>query len=202
LNLICLLATRNPRLRNSMTIARRRTARIIGDLLVADPKTYERQIAAAREAGFVSDKAVPYEQMKEFIDRDDYQIEISTTEHLQGELRIFDKVLKSLGSRHWSLLVAASDAPDFITCDHPANLVPKQIVFPLDARNAVLGAVEKPWPARVDVASLGVAEVNARIVDQARRQIYSRGPKVSVLHDNEVVAIRLDQMAGQPGRQK
>lgn len=196
LNLICLLATRNPRLRKSMTIARRHTSRIIGDLLVADRGTCERQFAAARETGFVPDKEVPYERMKESIVRDDYQIEISTTEHLHSELRVFDRVLKSLGSRSWSLLVAAPDAPDFITCDHPANLVPKQIVFPLDARNALFGGVENPLPRRVVLPALGIAEVNTRTVDQARRQIYSRCPEIAVLHEDQVVPIRLDRMIG------
>lgn len=202
LNLMCLLATRNPRLRNSMTIARRNTARIIGGLLVADRATYVHQNVAAREAGFVPDQEVPYERMKEFIDRDEYEVEISTTEHLQAELRLFDRILKSLGSRRWSLLVSAPGAPDFITCDHPADLVPKQIVFPIDARRAVLGTVEKPLPHRIVVAALGVAEVNARIVNQARRQIYGRGPEVAVLHENEVVSIRFDQMIDRPGGQK
>jgi hypothetical protein len=203
LNLICLLATRNPRLRNSMTIARRHTARIISELLVANRATYERQIAASRGAGFVPDKVLPFERMKALVERDDYQIEISTAEHLQSEIRVFDRILKSLGPRHWSLLIATPDAPDFITCDHPANLVPKQVVFPIDARNAVLGVVDNsPWPRRVDFSALSVAEVNARIVDQARRQIYSRGPEVAVLHENEVVVIRSEQIIGQAGRQK
>jgi hypothetical protein len=74
-NLICLLATPNPRLRNSMTLARRHAARIIGDLLVADRATYERQTAAARENGFVRSEGVSYERMKEFIDKDDYQLD-------------------------------------------------------------------------------------------------------------------------------
>jgi hypothetical protein len=83
LNLICQLAIRNPSMRESMTVARRRSVRIIGDLLTADHATYQHQVAAARAAGFVPNKEVPYKQIKEHIDGDDYQLEISTTEHLQ-----------------------------------------------------------------------------------------------------------------------
>ena len=195
-NLIALLAVRNPSGRRSMTAARRHTARIVGDFLVADRTTYERELAAARESGFVSGPAVTYEKMKEFIERDEYRVEIPTDTHLETELRVFQKILAGLGSRYWSVLVAAPDAPDFITCDHPANLVPRQMVFPLDPRTAVAAAREKPMPRRIVVGAKGVAEVNARIVDQADRQIYSRTPDVSILYDNDVVKVSLADLIG------
>lgn len=201
LNLISLLATRNPRMRRSMTIARRHMARMIGDFAVSNRRTYEHQVAVARKAGFISGPDVPYERMKEFVDRDEYTIEIPTDAHLQIELRVFDNILKSLGSRYWSLLVAAPEAPDFVTCDHPANLVPKQIVFPLDVRHAVIGVVENPLPFRVEIPALGVAEVNARIVNQSDRQIYARTPEVVVLLDDKVVPLRFDRTVGRNARQ-
>ncbi len=135
-------------------------------------------------------------QKRRFRDRYEYTIEIPTDAHLETELGVFDSVLKSLGSRYWSLLVAAPDAPDFITCDHPANLVPRQIVFPLDVRHAVIGVVENPLSFRVKVPALGVAEVNTRIVNQSARQIYARTSEVCVLLGDKVVPLRFDQTDG------
>ena len=199
LNLIALLAVRNPRGRRSMTAARQRTTRIIGDLLVSDRRIYEREAASAREAGFVSGPDVPYEKMKELIERDEYTIDIPTDTHLDTELRVFQKILNGLGSRYWSILVAAPDAPDFITCDHPANLVPKQMVFPLDPRTAVVAARENPMPRRIVLNPKGIAEVNARIVEQADRQIYSHTTDVSILYDGEVVEVALAELSGWRG---
>ena len=54
-----------------MTAARRRTTRIVGDLLVSDRKIHEREVASAREAGFVSGPDVTYERMKELIERNE-----------------------------------------------------------------------------------------------------------------------------------
>jgi hypothetical protein len=195
LNLIALLAVRNPRGRRSMTTARRHTDRIVGDFLVSDRKIYERELAAAREAGFVSGPDVTYEKMKA-IARDEYTVKVPTDTHLDTELRVSQKVLTGLGARYWSILVAAPEGPDFITCDHPANLVPKQMAFPLDPRTAVAAAREDPMPRRIVVGPKGIAEVNARIVEQADRQIYSRTPDVSILYDGEVVEVSLAELSG------
>ncbi len=73
-------------MRKSMTAARRQVARNIGDMLVADRDTYEHQVAASRKARFITGADVLYERMKEFIERDDYRIEIPTDDHLQSEL--------------------------------------------------------------------------------------------------------------------
>ena len=191
LNLIALLPTRNPRMR-----ARRHAARVIGDLLIADRRTYEHHVAEAPRAGCISGADVPYGRMKGFISRDDYAIAISTDEHLRGELRVFERILESLGTRYWSLLVAAPDAPDLITCDHPANLVPKQITFPLDARHAIIGARGTPQPARLVASQKGIAEVNMRMINQADRQIYSRTPEVQILVRDDVVTLDLERPVG------
>jgi hypothetical protein len=149
INLLCLLVVRNPRARQSLASAKRQSAKIIGEMLVSDKKVWEQHNRKAREAGYVSGPEVSFERMKEFVDGGRYTIEVSTHALIRTELSVFDNILRCLGARVWSLLNAAPDAPDFITCDHPVTLVfkdPKaegpigvglhqtEIVFPISAR--------------------------------------------------------------------
>lgn len=191
LNLMALLAVRNPAMRRSVTAARRHERRIIGDLLASDRRLYESHVRRAREGGFVSGPEVPFEQMREVFRRDD-PIEINPQEHLQTELRVFREILSSLGSRSWSLLIGARDAPDFVTCDHPVSLAYRQTVFPISTRHAVLGDREnRVLRADHRLGAEGVAEVNSRILKLSDRQIFSRTPQIALLDAGEVLNVSL-----------
>ena len=206
MNLISLLVVRNPRARRSLTRAKQQTAKTIGEMLVSDRKVWEHHLRKAREAGYVTGPDVSFERMKEFVDGEQYTIEVATQALIRTELSVFDHVLQSVGSRYWSLLDAAPDAPDFITCDHPITLVfkdPKangpigvrlkqtEIVFPISPRQALRGVFEDPFKPVVSVKPLGVAAINTRILRHADRQLYSRKPEVSVLRNGEVVSLSL-----------
>lgn len=206
INLICLLVVRNPRARRSLTRAKQQTAKTIGKMLVSDKQIYEHHLRKACEAGYITESDVSFERMKEFVDSGRYTIEVATHGLIRTELSIFNKVLRCLGSRYWSLLDAAPDAPDFITCDHPVTLVFKdqevqgpigvgsrqtEIVFPLGPRQALLGVFEDPLKQVVSVNSKGVAATNTRVIRHADRQFYSHGTTVSVLREGEVVNFTL-----------
>ena len=121
--------------------------RIIGDMLASDPKLYESQLRQAKASGLVAaHKEVPFERMRDFLRKDDYTIEIPPQAHLQRELAVFHTILEQVSARNWSLLTAAHNTPDFITCDRPVSLVYKQLLFPLDARHALMGAREQRPP--------------------------------------------------------
>jgi hypothetical protein len=194
LNLISLLAVRNPANRRSMTAARLQMCRDIDDLLASDRRLYEYHLRKARTAGFVSGREVPFEEMQAFVRRGAYTVEISPQGHLQTELRVCKKILASVSSRYWSLLIAASGAPDFITCDHPVRRLHRQVVFPLDAKHAVMGNRERPAPARIVLEAVDIAEVNLRILNLADRQVYSRTPDVAVLSNGRLMNVRLPEI--------
>lgn len=103
--------------------------------------------------------------MKTFIEDDQYTIEVSTNESLLLELGAFENTLGLLGSRYWSLVTAATDAPDFVTCDHPVTpafkdpkrggtigygLPQTEVSFPLNTRQALLGVLEDPRQPRLE----------------------------------------------------
>jgi hypothetical protein len=196
INLLCLLVVRNPRARRSLASAKRQSAKMIGEMLVSDRKIWEHHNRKARKAGYVSGPDISFERMKAFVDEGRYTIEVATHALIRTELSVFGDILRCLGARVWSLLNAAPDAPDFITCDHPVTLVfkdPKsegpigvglhetELVFPISARHAFLGVYENPLKPVVSVKPKGVAAMNTRIIKHADRQIYSRGPVITVL---------------------
>jgi hypothetical protein len=193
LNLLTLFAVRNPAMRRSMTASKKHAYRVIGDLLASDRRLYEHHAEKARERGFIAGADVPFELMQETL-RADFELQISPQEHLATELAVFKSILEGVSARYWSLLIAAPDAPDFITCDHPASVVYKQCVFPIGPRHALMGDRENPAPARIILPTAGVAEVNARIADLADRQIYARLLEVTILVEREVVTIPLAQL--------
>ena len=106
---------------------------------------------------------------------------------------MFSNLLADVGSRHWSLIAAAEDAPDFITCDRPSSLVYKQLVFPLTPRFALLADKEKPWREHITADTRGVAELNSRLLDLAQRQIYSRTSSIALLDGDAPVFVPLSR---------
>jgi hypothetical protein len=134
--------------------------------------------------------------MRQFVRDDQYLVKVSPHESLLLELRGRETALQCLGTRYWTLLTAAGDAPDFITCDHPVILTFKdpnrrglcgyglsetEVWFPLNPRQVLLGVFEDP-PAtlKVDVEAEQVASINSRTVYHAYRQVYSKTASVAV----------------------
>ncbi len=206
INFICLLVVHNPTARQSMTVARQHSARMIVDLLASNKDRYEYHNRKARTEGFVVGPDVSFERMREFVKSDRYSIQITTDASLETEFGVFDKVLQLLGHRFWSLMHAGPNVADFVTCDRPATLAFKdqkahgpigfglrhtEVVFPIDAKHALLGVFEDPLPRYVALCAADIAAFNTRIIRSADRQIYCRTPVVCVLRDGEIAELDL-----------
>lgn len=198
LNLMALIIIRNPRTRRNMNKTRDQGVRIIGDMLASDRRLYEHHLSRAKKGGFVPQNTeVSFEAMRDFIHRDQYTVNVSTGESLSLELAGFDNALRLLGSRYWSLVTAAENAPDFVTCDHPVTSVFKgqdrrrgpvgyglpntEVSFPLNTRQALLGVLEDPLNPKIEARAEQVAALNSRTVYHADRQVYSKTAEVVVL---------------------
>ena len=195
--LMTLLVVRNPRLRRAVNTARRHEARIIGNILTSDRRICERHVAKAKQDGFIPEHVdVPFEEMAAFIKADQYTVEVSTTESLSLEFGIFQSIFDTLASRWWSLVTARSDAPDFVTCDHPVAVVFRdqtmrgpigyglpgtEVSFPLGPRHAVVGMLEDPLVPQVTARAGEVAAINSRTLYHADRQLYARSQRVMLL---------------------
>jgi hypothetical protein len=207
INLIALFVVRNPKSRRAMNTARRHEVRVIGDMLSSDRRLFESHIAKAKNEGFIrKDVDVSFEAMSKFIKDDQYTVEISTGESLSLELSVFDSTLDLLGSRYWSLVTATTDAPDFVTCDHPVAVVfkdPKvrgpigygsprtEVSFPLSTRQALLGVLKDPLQPRLEANAEQVAAINSRTVYHADRQVYSKTERVVVLRGGGMASLLL-----------
>lgn len=120
LNLAALFAVRTPRMRESVREFHERVARMMMDVTLAKPERWESSMRQAREAGHLpAESSVTYEQIKDFHDRGEYTLSVSTTHHIGLEFHVFEPVLRTLVSRKWTLYVAAPDSGGFITTDTP-----------------------------------------------------------------------------------
>ena len=121
-----------------------------------------------------------------------------------------------LSDRHWSLLEATPDAPDFICGDHPAVLFingggPKGFVpgfrtpgtwlmMPLGRRVSLIGSldgkhVRGPAPAQL------VALVNTLMIDYSERFLFASGEEFCWLRQDHTV-VKTAELVAEFGRQR
>lgn len=191
LNLIALLALRNPGMRENVRYGHEQVMKRVMDLTLATKERYESSFAKAARAGALrSDEILPYEQMRDFIDRGEYSISVSTTHHVGQELKLVDTVLPLLGQRQWLLVRALPGTGGFITSDHPVILQwadgPKrglrgpgfahkgtELLFTISHDLALVGTFEGP-DGVADVEEAQVALMNGIILGNWQRQIYAK----------------------------
>ncbi|MYM92325.1 DUF4238 domain-containing protein [Duganella vulcania] len=192
LNLIALLSVRNPRMRESSRRFQEQVIKQIMSLTVANKERYERSLAGAVLAGEVQpDPDVTYESMREFVEGEQYTIEVPTTRHVETELQLVDTVLPLLGGRSWILLRAASGSGGFVTSDHPValywteacdrgpfyspgfGLKGTEVLFPISHELAMVGTFDGPHGTH-DSTPEQVALANGVIIRHGHRQIYAR----------------------------
>lgn len=192
LNLVALLAVKNPLHRRRFMAFQERLYDMIGDVVTTNESIWNSQMEAAKRAGFVQEQStVTREQAREFLQRGDYTFEVRAGYHVSLELSAMDAVLRSCADRQWILLRAPHGSPGFITSDHPvclfwsdrtmrSGLHPPghgmkrtEVLFPISSGLAWIGTFEHP--ARVvDVTEAKVRTFNAAILSCCDRQVYGR----------------------------
>jgi hypothetical protein len=191
LNLIGLLALRNPRWRERMRSFQEEILKRMLELSLATKERWEGQMKRAIRDGDVdANSRVTYEEMKEFHKKDEYKIVIPREEHMKHEFKGFDVVLPYLFARKWVFLKAPKGSAGFITSDHPVALIwsepPRsnfyspgfglkktEVIFPLSAKLCLAGAFEID-DGTIEATDDFVARFNGVAVAYATRQIYAR----------------------------
>ena len=200
LNLLGLIAVRNPQLRKSFNHSHEQVIHCIGDLLVSDKTIWDRHVKKARESGENINDNVSFEDVKQFVEERKYQIEFSPEGNLRVEFNAFDKLLPILGQRTWSVLVAPHDGPEFICSDHPVTLVWKggrsgpvghglrgtEVFFPLGRRVGFYGVFETPLKPVVKCKPGNVATMNRRVTWNSERHVYSPLDSFFLWHEGRI----------------
>lgn len=156
-------------------------------LLVTSRERWDQFVAARRADGVdFSDKETDYDRMKEFVDRDEYNVTLEGKDfQVKMMLRGAQFVLPLLRNRRWSLLVSRSG--EFICADRPtlffesartSDQVPglaskdTSILFPLSRHVLLLGSNE----SLIEVRYLNrktVADLNRLALINTHRHVFS-----------------------------
>lgn len=205
LNLLGLIAVRNPKLRTSFNKAREHMMNMISHMLVSKKEIFEHQVMKAKEAGYLSQQNnSTYEEVKRFVEGGEYDIEFSPEANLRIELETFDKILSVLGERTWSVFVAPPSGPTFICSDHPVTLVWKneridgpvgfglkntEVFFPLGPTVGLYGTYEQPQNEVVVLSPTSVARLNRRIMDNAEKHVFSTMGSFYIRDENSILEV-------------
>jgi hypothetical protein len=187
LNLIGLLAVRNPRHRERWRDFQERIAKRIMSLATATPERWASQVARAQAAGYMSkDADTDYTKLRKFLKEEQYKIRVGTESHIRNELEAHEAILPYLFKRKWALLKCESNSGGFVTSDHPVCLYPKkrglraghktpetEIVFPICSRLAMVGAFEIE-DHEIDAPEELVAAVNGTVIQFAGGRVFAR----------------------------
>jgi len=206
LNLLGLIAVRNPKLRGSFNRAREEVLRRTTDMLVLDKRIWEHHVKKAREAGEEISDTVTFEDFKRFVEGGEYEYEFHPEGNLRVEFGAFDKVLPLLGQRTWSVLIARPDGPEFICSDHPVTLEWKggrsgpvgfglpetEVFFPLGRRVGFYGVFETPLKSVVHCKPGHVATLNRRVAWNAERHVYSAQERFVVWHEGKIREVQCE----------
>lgn len=191
MNLIAMLAIRNPQQRENFRDFNERTAHLLMQVATATKERWEGEMRRMKASGHNPEHEVPYEQIRKAVVEKAFRIVVPTERHIGLEMDALDPVLKTMLNRKWLVLLAPNELGGFVTCDHPVCLMfsdPKmrngfygpghglagtQIIFPVGKRVAIVGAFEFENETTHMLDEDGVAGVNGALVVYADRQVYA-----------------------------
>jgi hypothetical protein len=211
LNLMALMAVRSPYMREHWRQAHENLMKRVMDVALATPERWQSQLQQMKNAGKEINENLTYDQIKDFHERGEYDINMNREWFIGLELKLFETVLLTLVDRKWVLYVTPPANGVFVTGDRPVALYYKdrkgvppmlqespgfampgtQILFPLRHDMALVGDFEDAEDG-TQVASMPlVAMANLRMIERAQAQVYSIkrtfpyvGPPFYVYHDS------------------
>lgn len=202
---IALLYGHNPQFRNNLSNFETTVIEQMLRLSLLSPDRYESWAQQERE----TDKEVPeYEEVKRFVEEENYDIQYRHGHHLRYELQSTDTVLHLLRHRQWYLFITQEGASDFVCSDRPVALITigdspqnpdhpyniggpglaqsnTELTMPLNRRMALFGAFN--ISSFVDtVGEKVIADVNDRTILSAAKQIYCSNLDFKFLDDEDI----------------
>lgn len=207
LNLMALLATRHPVRRESTRQFHAKIAKLTMDTVLHKRETYDQVTSDMKRDGVAINLNVSYEQMKAFMDKGEYKIDVTTEHHLSLEQKMHETALQLLAERNWMLYRAAPDDGHFISSDwpvalswrHPEKVPPfyrnspgfgaadTEVIFPLTQNLALVGEFDGE-EGYAQAHPKVIAAINTRTMSFSRHQIYSPKRWFPALSNDQIVA--------------
>jgi hypothetical protein len=124
LNLMALLAVKNPATRENTRQVQERICKIVLELATSSSEMWDSQVRRAKAEGDIpADADTDYVRMRSFVEADQYKIEVPTWRHLEEEIQHFETVLPYFFHRRWMLFKVPPQQTGFVTTDHPVCLL-------------------------------------------------------------------------------
>lgn len=201
LNLIALLAIRSPFMRENWRQLIASVSEHIMDIELSSKERWESLIRRMRKDGEKINEEITYEQVKEFHDRKQYDIKVSTGRHIEMEVKGIDTILPLLSARKWLVIKANDRTGPFITSDNPVALFWKnradnpssmhdspgyglrstEVLFPLSQNLLLLGDFDGKNGV-IEGSRETVASINSELISNAVNQIYASRKNFNLLN--------------------
>jgi hypothetical protein len=192
LNLMSVIAVRNPHMRGQIERYKSDLFRMIGQLTVQSRERWDSTVKDMIKDGAI-DKPPPvgYEDMKRFIDKGEYTFSYPPGSHVPLEFAGQDAVLRTLVDRKWLLLTIDRAEGEFITTDlpvcllrtsgdaaslrHPVGhgLLNTTVLFPLTTDLLAMGSFEGR-SGTVHADRNHIADVNLALATHCDSSIFAR----------------------------
>ncbi|MBI2712598.1 MAG: DUF4238 domain-containing protein [Bdellovibrio sp.] len=187
LSFIGLLAVRTPWHRAHVGGFMETVAKRLMDVVMATRERWEVTKRRMKESGHDVPDDVTYEQMADFIQRDQYRVEVDQNYQLSRMLKSAHTITNLLIRRNWMIVLAeegelvSSDNPVGLSWSKPMagwyppgfGLSNTEVSVPLSKTVGLIGIFE---PAKLPIGALkaeGVATFNNQAISRATRFIYS-----------------------------
>lgn len=191
-NLVTLLAVRNPRLREGIERLETDLLRAMLIMPFEDPKRWEAVVEQMKEMGHWPDgESTDFEGFKKYVEENKDKLYAHKNLTLEMELAALEKMYPLFDARRWRILRAKDGTGGFVATDHPVcvhkpaatvnygqlyapgfGLADRDILFPLSSLVCLIGRREGEEDV-IEISLHGVASVNATVMGFALRQIYS-----------------------------
>lgn len=194
-NLIALMALRNPRSRKDMGELYSQLVRAMLLMTFEEKGRWEAWVDQQKKARqWPEDKPADYEGHKQFVEEHIEKLRVHENFTVKMELNALEDVYRYFDARKWRLLKAKEDSGGFVTSDHPVcvhregglnygqqyapglGLSNRDVFVALSPKVALVGRLD----GKEDVLEVGkhtVASFNATVMGYAMKQIYAADDK-------------------------
>lgn len=191
LELIGMLAVKSPEMREQLSKPLIQIAKMKMAMTMETKERWESQIAQVKaDTGEDISNGKAYEEMKAFVEGQEYDITVKREHQIHMELIGMQQVTELLHMRNWTLVKAGGGSGEFITTDNPVSLtwynpdqVPQfmspgfglrdtMVYFPVSKNLALVGEFDRD-DAVTEANKPLVAILNSKIIANSYQRVFA-----------------------------